>query len=71
MAMVDVFLLLCVQCVHYKKKPMLLITINYCSFESSCALRLMCIKGGWMDERCFRPLFYALSRLNWAGDNLG
>ena len=24
-----------------------------------------------MKSRCFRPLFFALRRLNWAGDNLG
>ena len=34
---------------------------------------IMCklkVDGGWMDER-FLGHFYALSRLNWAGDNLG
>ena len=30
---------------------------------------IIIIRGGWMDERVLGH-FFALSRLNWAGDNL-
>ena len=48
------------------------ISCNFKSVFMAIYFLVLSIKNiGWMDERCVLGHFYALSRLNWAGDNLG